>query len=183
CMARKWGARALSANLTIRCRRAFAHAQPSQCGAVPSAIRPRAPAPAFARPSESGIIRPANLERTARVRLSRIGGARPRRAAGRAAVVIASGANRVDPARAEAALGAKLSRADGDWVRATTGFAIGGVAPVGHLSPPLLLLDEDLLALDPIWAAAGSPRHVFRTTAQDLRRITGAAVAAVRSAG
>jgi len=105
------------------------------------------------------------------------------RAGGRAAVVIASGANRVDPARAEAALGAKLSRADGDWVRATTGFAIGGVAPVGHLSPPLLLLDEDLLALDPIWAAAGSPRHVFRTTAQDLRRITGAAVAAVRSAG
>jgi prolyl-tRNA editing enzyme YbaK/EbsC (Cys-tRNA(Pro) deacylase) len=103
------------------------------------------------------------------------------RAGARAVVVIASGANRVDTVRAEAALGAKLSRADGDWVRATTGFAIGGVAPVGHLAPPLLLLDEDLLALDPIWAAAGSPRHVFRTTAQELRRITGAAVAAVRS--
>lgn len=102
------------------------------------------------------------------------------RAEGRAVVVITSGANRVDTARAETALGAKLSRADGDWVRAMTGFAIGGVAPLGHLSAPLLLLDEDLLALDPIWAAAGSPRHAFRTTAQDLRRITGAAVAAVR---
>jgi prolyl-tRNA editing enzyme YbaK/EbsC (Cys-tRNA(Pro) deacylase) len=55
-------------------------------------------------------------------------------------------------------------RADAEWVRQTTGFAIGGVAPVGHLNPPMMLLDEDLLALDPIWAAAGSPNHVFRTT-------------------
>ncbi len=64
-----------------------------------------------------------------------------------------------------------------------TGFAIGGVAPVGHRTPPLLLLDEDLLALDPVWAAAGSPSHVFRTTAAELQRITGAAVAAVRQGG
>ena len=71
----------------------------------------------------------------------------------------------------------KLARADADWVREATGFAIGGVAPVGHRTPPLLLLDEDLLALDPVWAAAGSPSHVFRTSAAELRRITGAAVA------
>ena len=103
------------------------------------------------------------------------------RAGARPAVVITSGANRVDQARAEAALGTRLSRADGDWVRLTTGFAIGGVAPVGHLSPPLLLLDEDLMALDPIWAAAGSPSHVFRTTPADLLRITGARIAAVRT--
>ena len=103
------------------------------------------------------------------------------RAGARAAVVITSGANRVDTARAETALGTKLGRADGDWVRVTTGFAIGGVAPVGHLSPPLLLLDADLMALDPVWAAAGSPKHVFRTTPQELLRLTGAIVAEVRS--
>jgi prolyl-tRNA editing enzyme YbaK/EbsC (Cys-tRNA(Pro) deacylase) len=98
----------------------------------------------------------------------------------RAAVVITSGANRVDQAKAEAALGAKLGRADADWVRQATGFAIGGVAPVGHLSAPVLLLDEELLTLDPIWAAAGSPSHVFQTTATELVRITGAPVARVR---
>jgi prolyl-tRNA editing enzyme YbaK/EbsC (Cys-tRNA(Pro) deacylase) len=102
------------------------------------------------------------------------------RAGARAAVVITSGANRVDPAKAAAALGQKLARADADWVRLTTGFAVGGVAPVGHVSPPLILLDQDLLALDPVWAAAGSPSHVFRTTAEALRRMTGAAVADVR---
>jgi prolyl-tRNA editing enzyme YbaK/EbsC (Cys-tRNA(Pro) deacylase) len=104
------------------------------------------------------------------------------RAGGRAAVIVASGSNRVDAALAGTALGVVLSRADADWVRVTTGFAIGGVAPVGHLAPPLMLLDEDLLALDPIWAAAGSPRHVFRTTAADLLRMTGSKAAAVKAA-
>jgi prolyl-tRNA editing enzyme YbaK/EbsC (Cys-tRNA(Pro) deacylase) len=102
------------------------------------------------------------------------------RAGNRAAVVITSGANRVDAHRAEAALGVRLARADPDWVRETTGFAVGGVSPVGHLAPPLVLLDEDLLRLDPVWAAAGSPRHVFRTSAAELRRMTGASVARVR---
>jgi len=104
------------------------------------------------------------------------------RADGRAAVIITSGANRVDAAKASAALGVKLARADADWVRATTGFAIGGVAPLGHIDPPLLLLDADLMVLDPIWAAAGSPSHVFRTDPEALRRITGAPVAHVRQA-
>ncbi len=103
------------------------------------------------------------------------------RAGSRPAVIITSGANRVDARRAGAALGVALARADADWVREATGFAIGGVSPVGHLTPPLLLLDEDLLALDPIWAAAGSPSHVFRTSTEALRRITGAGLAAVRS--
>ena len=87
----------------------------------------------------------------------------------------------MDAAKAAAALGVQLGRADADWVRQTTGFAIGGVAPVGHLAPPLLLPDRDLLALDPVWAAAGSPNHVFRTSAAELLRITGAQVAEVRS--
>jgi prolyl-tRNA editing enzyme YbaK/EbsC (Cys-tRNA(Pro) deacylase) len=103
------------------------------------------------------------------------------RAAERPVVVITSGANRVDPAKAAAVLGVKLARADADWVRDVTGFAIGGVAPVGHRTPPLLLLDEDLMVLDPVWAAAGSPSHVFRTTAAELQRITGARVAPVAS--
>jgi prolyl-tRNA editing enzyme YbaK/EbsC (Cys-tRNA(Pro) deacylase) len=102
------------------------------------------------------------------------------RAGPRAALIVTSGANRVDQAKAGAILGTTLARADADWVRAVTGFAIGGVSPVGHLTPPLLLLDEDLQALDPIWAAAGSPTHVFRTTAADLHRLTGAGWAAVR---
>jgi prolyl-tRNA editing enzyme YbaK/EbsC (Cys-tRNA(Pro) deacylase) len=101
------------------------------------------------------------------------------RAGERPVVIIASGVNRVDPAKAAAVLGVKLVRADADWVRDVTGFAIGGVAPVGHRTPPLLLLDEDLMALDPVWAAAGSPSHVFRTTAAELARITGARVAQV----
>lgn len=97
----------------------------------------------------------------------------------RAAVIVTSGANRVDPAKAGAALGVKLVRADADWVREMTGFAVGGVAPIGHLAPPLILVDAALLALDPVYAAAGSPSHVFRTSAQALLRMTGAEVAEV----
>ena len=103
------------------------------------------------------------------------------RSGGRAVVVVASGANRVDPAKAEEALGVQLARAEAGWVRDVTGFAIGGVAPIGHLAPPLVLLDEDLLALDPVWAAAGSPSHVFRTSATELLRLTGARPACVKA--
>jgi Aminoacyl-tRNA editing domain len=84
------------------------------------------------------------------------------------------------PAASAAALGTALSRADGRWVREMTGFAIGGVAPVGHLAPPLVLIDEDLMALDPVWAAAGSPRHIFRTTAPELLRLTAGMLATIR---
>jgi prolyl-tRNA editing enzyme YbaK/EbsC (Cys-tRNA(Pro) deacylase) len=103
------------------------------------------------------------------------------RAGERAVVVVTSGANRVDVAKASAALGVALKRADADWVRAVTGFAIGGVAPVGHVAAPSILVDEDLLALDPVWAAAGSPSHVYQTTAVELVRVTGARVAAVKA--
>lgn len=102
------------------------------------------------------------------------------RAGARAVVVIASGANRVDMAKVAAAIGQPVKRADGAWVRDTTGFAIGGVSPVGHLAPPILLLDADLMALDPVWAAAGSPQHVFRTSPAELLRITGARPADVK---
>ena len=104
-------------------------------------------------------------------------------AAGRPVLVLTSGANRVDSSRVAAALGFPVKRADADWVRAVTGFAIGGVSPVGLLTNPIALLDEDLLKLNPVWAAAGSPHHVFRTTAAELLRLTGAKVAAVKLEG
>ena len=105
------------------------------------------------------------------------------RAGARAVLVIASGANRVDMGKVAAAIGQPVKRADGVWVRDTTGFAIGGVSPVGHLAPPIVLLDRDLLALPAVWAAAGSPQHVFRSTPDALLRISGAAPADVREEG
>ena len=102
------------------------------------------------------------------------------RAGSRAVLVIASGANRVDMGKVGAAIGQPVRRAEGSWVRDTTGFAIGGVSPVGHLAPPILLLDQDLMVLGPVWAAAGSPQHVFRTSPAELVRMTGAKVVEVR---
>lgn len=102
------------------------------------------------------------------------------RAGERAVVVITSGANRVDAAKVSSAIGEKVRRADADWVREATGFAIGGVSPLGHLAPPILLFDRDLLALNPVWAAAGSPAHVFSTDPATLARITGAQVADIK---
>ena len=91
--------------------------------------------------------------------------------------MVLSGAVRVDAAKASHALGQTLTKASADFVRTNTGFAIGGVSPIAHASPCLILLDQTLLTVDPIWAAAGSPRHVFRTTAGWLSRLTGAAFA------
>jgi prolyl-tRNA editing enzyme YbaK/EbsC (Cys-tRNA(Pro) deacylase) len=98
----------------------------------------------------------------------------------RAVLVIASGANRVDMAKVAAATGLQVKRADGGWVRDVTGFAIGGVAPLGHLSPPVVLVDEDLFAFERVWAAAGSPMHVFATTPAELLRISGGTKADVK---
>jgi prolyl-tRNA editing enzyme YbaK/EbsC (Cys-tRNA(Pro) deacylase) len=105
------------------------------------------------------------------------------RSGDRPVLVLASGAVRVDEARLAAALGAPIARAEGRWVREVTGFAIGGVAPVGHLTPPLAVLDSGLFALDPLWAAAGSPLHVFATRAEALRALTGGQVADIAAAG
>jgi len=92
---------------------------------------------------------------------------------GDAVLIVASGANRVDPAKAEALLGEAIKRADADFVRAATGFAIGGVPPLGHDRPLVTLIDEDLLAFDAIWAAAGTPNAVFRLSPKDLGDLTG----------
>ena len=102
------------------------------------------------------------------------------RAGDRPVLVIASGANRVDPAKVEAATGLRVEPAKGRWVREVTGFAIGGVSPVGHLTPPLVLLDDDLFRLPRLWAAAGSPSHVFETEAGALLRLSVGQRAAIR---
>lgn len=96
---------------------------------------------------------------------------------GRALLFLTAGGHRVDPARAAALVGEPLARADAGWVRAETGFAIGGVAPVGHLRPPRGFFDPRLLEFAEIWAAAGTPTHVFAAEPSVLQRITGAEVA------
>jgi len=102
------------------------------------------------------------------------------RAGEQVVLVLTSGANRVDVGKISAALGQPVKPADGRWVRDVTGFAIGGVAPVGHLSPPRIFIDADLMKLDPLWAAAGTPRHVFRSSAPELARMTGGTIADVK---
>jgi len=99
---------------------------------------------------------------------------------GEAVLIIASGANRVDPAKAEALLGEAIGRADADFVRAATGFAIGGVPPLGHDRPLVTLIDEDLLAFEVIWAAAGTPNAVFRLSPSDLSDLTGGRIGDVK---
>jgi len=100
---------------------------------------------------------------------------------GQAVVVVASGENRVSEAKVAACLGEKLGRADADFVRASTGYVIGGVAPVGHAQPVSLVLDQDLQRFARIWAAAGTPFSVFPLTPEELQRVTGAAWADIRS--
>ena len=90
---------------------------------------------------------------------------------------LTAGGNRVDTARASALAGAPLGRADPDLVRAATGFAIGGVAPLGHLTPLPVWMDPRLVEFDTVWAAAGTPRHIFAIAPDVLVRATGATVA------
>lgn len=93
-------------------------------------------------------------------------------------VVIASGSNRVDEAKVAARVGA-LGKADARFVREKTGYAIGGVCPIGHAVTPVMLLDRDLFRYGSLWAAAGHPHAVFNLTPQELQAITGAEVADV----
>jgi prolyl-tRNA editing enzyme YbaK/EbsC (Cys-tRNA(Pro) deacylase) len=98
----------------------------------------------------------------------------------RAVLVIASGANRVDETLVAAALGDRVAKADAAFVRDKTGFAIGGVAPVGHTEKPMTLIDEDLLGHAEIWASAGTPNSVFRLTPEALVAMTGGRVIAIK---
>jgi prolyl-tRNA editing enzyme YbaK/EbsC (Cys-tRNA(Pro) deacylase) len=93
---------------------------------------------------------------------------------GQVLLFLTAGGNRVDPDKAAALAGEPLGRADAALVRARTGFAIGGVAPVGHLTPLRAFLDPRLADFAQVWAAAGTPRHVFAIAPDRLQAVTGA---------
>jgi prolyl-tRNA editing enzyme YbaK/EbsC (Cys-tRNA(Pro) deacylase) len=91
-------------------------------------------------------------------------------------LVIASGSNRVNTGKIAAALGDEIGKADADFVRNRTGFAIGGVGPIGHSKDCQIFIDRDLANYAEIWAAAGSPNAVFRLTPGELQQVTGGRV-------
>lgn len=95
-------------------------------------------------------------------------------------LVIASGVNRVNEKRLRDLVGEPIEKADADFVRERIGFAIGGVPPVGHRETVEVFIDEDLLTLGELWAAAGTPNAVFRLPAADLPALTGGRVASVK---
>jgi len=98
-----------------------------------------------------------------------------RRADDRAVLVVAAGDRRVDEARVAALVG-PIGRADAAFVRSSTGFAIGGVSPLGHAAEPVRLFDRSLERFSEVWAAAGHPHAVFRATPQALAALAGAPV-------
>jgi len=101
----------------------------------------------------------------------------------RPVLVLTSGGNRVDLHKVARQLGvARVRKADADQARAATGFAIGGTPPFGHPAPLDVLIDEDLVELGGVWAAAGTPRHVFEIAPADLVRASGGKVCDVAEA-
>lgn len=96
---------------------------------------------------------------------------------GHVKLFVTAGGNLVDAGKASALAGEALGKADATLIRAETGFAIGGVSPVGHLSPVSAFLDPRLLEFDLVWAAAGTPRHIFSIAPVTLHQLTGAVLA------
>ena len=94
-------------------------------------------------------------------------------------LAVVSGGNRVDEEKLAVLVAEPVAKADAEYVRQRTGYAIGGVPPVGHVESLVCVVDEDLLQYEHIWAAAGTPRAVFRLTPADLQRITDGRVASV----
>ena len=93
---------------------------------------------------------------------------------GEAVLFITAGGNQVQADDAATLAGEPLGKADAALIRAQTGFAIGGVAPIGHLTPPRAFFDPRLMAFDTVWAAAGTPRHLFTIAPAVLLRLSGA---------
>jgi prolyl-tRNA editing enzyme YbaK/EbsC (Cys-tRNA(Pro) deacylase)/predicted Fe-S protein YdhL (DUF1289 family) len=96
-----------------------------------------------------------------------------------AVLVVTSGDKRVDQVKVEALVcsGARLGRADADFVKVKTGFSIGGVSPVAHVTPCVVLIDAELWRFETLWAAAGHPNAVFQLKPQDLQTLTHAPIA------
>jgi prolyl-tRNA editing enzyme YbaK/EbsC (Cys-tRNA(Pro) deacylase) len=99
---------------------------------------------------------------------------------GKAILVLTSGANRVDEKRLSGYAGEAIGRADPDLVRSATGFAIGGVPPLGHTHPIETYIDEDLLQYETVWAAAGTPNAVFEMPSASLQKMTGGRIVPVK---
>jgi prolyl-tRNA editing enzyme YbaK/EbsC (Cys-tRNA(Pro) deacylase) len=95
-------------------------------------------------------------------------------------LVVASGLNRVNENTLRRHVSEPVEMAGADYVREATGFAIGGVPPVGHINPLTTLIDEDLLQYEEIWAAAGTPHAVFKLTPDQLKMITNGTVISVK---
>lgn len=100
---------------------------------------------------------------------------------GKPILVLTSGANRVDEAKVSGYAGESLGRADPDFVRQVTGFAIGGIPPLAHAQPMETYLDEDLLQFASIWAAAGTPNALFELTPAQLQELTGGRIVPVKA--
>ena len=95
-------------------------------------------------------------------------------------LVVASGSNRVNEKRLAELISEPVKMPDADFVRQKTGFAIGGVPPIGHAQPLETYIDEDLFKYEEIWAAAGTPHSLFKLTPADLETITGGLVVRVK---
>ena len=102
------------------------------------------------------------------------------RISGKPFLILTSGANRVDTRKITSLIGEKIERADPEFVRSCTGFAIGGIPPIGHLSSIDTIMDEDLLTYDFLWAAAGTPNAVFKLSPQELLTMSSAKIASVK---
>jgi len=95
-------------------------------------------------------------------------------------LVIASGINRVNESKLADLVGEPVAKPDAEFVRAHTGFSIGGVPPVGHTNPIKTWLDEDLFQWNVIWAAAGTPNAVFELRPDDLQKLTNGKIAEIK---
>lgn len=96
-------------------------------------------------------------------------------------LVLASGKNRVSEEAIQKYVGEKITKADADFTREITGFAIGGIPPLGHKNPILdVYIDEDLLQYETLWAAAGTPNAVFSLSANELQKVTRGKIASLK---
>ena len=102
------------------------------------------------------------------------------KSSGKAILILTSGANRVDVKRIKTHAQEKIGRADPDFVRERTGYAIGGIPPLGHLNSIETYVDEDLLRFEEIWAAAGTPNAIFKMRSSDLEKMTGGVIIQVK---
>jgi len=138
---------------------------------------------------EPEIVELAESTRTAQEAASAIGTSVPRivkslvfLADDEPIVALVSGSNRADTSLLASALGKSIGRAEAARVRDATGFAIGGIPPLGHKTPLEVIIDRDLLQYDVIWAAAGTPHAVFSITPSELIRVTGGRVVDLKEA-